>query len=59
MYKRPKGTTVVNSASGEIYHFCSSKCRKYADMKRKKKKWTDRDLSFSSPETPKFEQKAF
>ncbi len=38
-YEWPKGTTVVNSTTGEVSYFCCSKCRKYSEMKRKKKKW--------------------
>jgi len=38
-YEWPKGVTVVNSRTGEIKYFCSSKCRKNAEMKRKKRKW--------------------
>ena len=39
-YEIPKGTTVVDSTSGHINYYCSSKCRKNAEMKRKKRKWT-------------------
>ncbi|HCX45377.1 TPA: 50S ribosomal protein L24e [Patescibacteria group bacterium] len=39
-YEFPRGTTVVNSISGAIYYYCSSKCRKNAEMKRKKRKWS-------------------
>jgi len=38
-YEFPRGTTVVSSISGNIKYFCSSKCRKNAEMKRKKRKW--------------------
>jgi len=41
-YESPRGITVVNSATGHISYFCSSKCRKNAEMKRKKKKWSGR-----------------
>jgi len=39
-YSEHKGTIVVDSTSGEVKNFCSSKCRKNSEMKRKKKKWT-------------------
>jgi ribosomal protein L24E len=38
-YKFPKGISVVDSIKGEIKYYCSSKCRKNAEMKRKKRKW--------------------
>ena len=38
-YEFPRGTTLVDSVSGNIRYFCSSKCRKNALMHRKKKKW--------------------
>jgi ribosomal protein L24E len=38
-YEWPKGTTVVNSGTSNVLYFCSSKCRSYFEMKRKKKKW--------------------
>jgi len=40
-YDFPRGTTLVNSVSGKISYYCSSKCRKNSLMKRKKKKWTE------------------
>ncbi|MFH1307410.1 MAG: 50S ribosomal protein L24e [archaeon] len=33
-----RGTTVVDSASGKISYFCSSKCRKNSEMGRDNKK---------------------
>jgi len=39
-YEWPRGITVVDSSSGQIRYFCSSKCRKNAEKKRKKRKWT-------------------
>ena len=39
MYEPPYGTTVADSVSGVIRYYCSSKCRKNAVMKRKKRKW--------------------
>jgi len=39
-YEFPKGLTVVESISGKIRYFCSSKCRKNYEMGRKKRKWT-------------------
>jgi ribosomal protein L24E len=38
-YPQHKGLTLVDSATGKIKYFCSSKCRKNAEMKRKKRKW--------------------
>ena len=38
-YENPRGITVVNSATGSARHYCSSKCRKNAEMRRKKRKW--------------------
>jgi len=38
-YSEHKGVIVVNSISGKTKFFCSSKCRKNAEMKRKKRKW--------------------
>lgn len=35
-----QGTYVVDSVSSKIRYFCSGKCRKNSEMKRKKKKWT-------------------
>lgn len=40
-YEPPKGLTLVESISGKIKSFCSSKCRKNALMARKKKKWAN------------------
>ncbi len=37
-YNLEKGLTLVET-SGKIKYFCSSKCRKNAEMKRKKRKW--------------------
>jgi len=39
-YEIPRGVTVVESKSGNIMYYCSSKCRKNAEMKRKKRKWS-------------------
>jgi len=30
---------IVDSVSGKIRYYCSSKCRKYSEIKRKKGKW--------------------
>jgi len=38
-YEFPKGLTLVESISGRVKYFCSSKCRKNALMARKKRKW--------------------
>lgn len=38
-YELHKGLTLVD-ATGKIKHFCSSKCRKNAEMGRKKRQWT-------------------
>jgi ribosomal protein L24E len=38
-YPKHKGLTVVNSKSGEMKHYCGSKCRKNANMSKKKKEW--------------------
>ncbi|MBU1136664.1 MAG: 50S ribosomal protein L24e [Nanoarchaeota archaeon] len=40
-YEIHKGVSVVESSKGNVYYYCSSKCRKNAEMKRKKKKWTN------------------
>jgi ribosomal protein L24E len=40
-YEFPMGTTVVESISGKVRYFCSSKCRKNFEMNRKKKKWAN------------------
>lgn len=37
-YEFPRGLTLVDLV-GKIRYFCSSKCRKYALMNRKKGKW--------------------
>ena len=37
-YEFPRGITLVDSI-GKVKHYCSSKCRKYALMNRKKGKW--------------------
>jgi large subunit ribosomal protein L24e len=37
-YEFPRGLTLVDLV-GRIRYFCSSKCRKYALMNRKKGKW--------------------
>lgn len=37
-YEFPRGLTVVDLV-GKIRYFCSSKCRKYFQMNRKKGKW--------------------
>jgi len=42
-YEIPKGLTLVDSASGIVKYFCSSKCRKNAMRKRKKKKWVTKE----------------
>lgn len=39
-YSEHKGVMIVDSVKGDISYFCSSKCRKNAKMKRRKKKWT-------------------
>jgi ribosomal protein L24E len=39
-YSIHKGVTVVDSSSGNINYYCSSKCRKNSERGRKKKKWT-------------------
>jgi len=39
-YEEYKGVKVVDSVSGDIKNFCSSKCRKNSEMRRKRKKWT-------------------
>ncbi len=40
-YSEHKGTTVVDSNTGTKHNYCSSKCRKNSEMKRKKRKWTN------------------
>jgi len=37
-----RGVMVVDSITGNIRYYCSSKCRKYALMGRRKGKWTRR-----------------
>jgi ribosomal protein L24E len=37
-YEFPRGLTLVDLV-GRIRYYCSSKCRKYAAMNRKKGKW--------------------
>ena len=37
-YEFPKGLTFVMK-DGTVRHFCSSKCRKNFDMKRRKVRW--------------------
>jgi len=39
-YEAYLGIQVVDSVTGNIRYYCSSKCRKNAEMKRKKRKWT-------------------
>lgn len=41
-YEIHKGITLIDSKSGKINHFCSSKCRKNAEMGRKKKEWAQK-----------------
>lgn len=38
-YEWPKGLTFVDSSKSKIFYFCSKKCRRYFEMKRKKGKW--------------------
>ena len=38
-YEAPRGVTVVEGISGRAKNFCSSKCRKYADLGKRKGKW--------------------
>jgi len=38
-YESFLGLQLVDSVTGNIKYFCSSKCRKNALMKRKKRKW--------------------
>jgi len=42
-YEFPKGITIVNSSSGRVSYFCSRKCRRYQEMKRKKGKWSEKN----------------
>jgi large subunit ribosomal protein L24e len=37
--KKGQGILLANN-KGKLMHFCSSKCRKYSTMGRKKGKWT-------------------
>lgn len=37
-YEWPRGLTLVDTV-GKIRYYCSSQCRKYALMERKKGKW--------------------
>jgi ribosomal protein L24E len=39
-YPEHKGLIVVDSTAGNMKFYCSSKCRKNAEMKRKKRKWS-------------------
>lgn len=41
-YEPPKGLTFV-MADGKVFHFCSSKCRKNKQMKKRKVRWVDKD----------------
>jgi len=43
-YEFPRGLTLVLK-NGEVIHFCSSKCRKYWKMGRKKGKWAISNVS--------------
>lgn len=45
-YQFPKGTTVVMK-SGDVHHFCSSKCRKNMQMGRRKVRWLPKNLRFN------------
>ena len=57
-YKFPKGISVVDSIKGEIKYYCSSKCRKNAEMKRKKRKWTiPKEGEYAEPMEEKQEEK--
>ena len=38
-YGFPRGMTVVDGETGRVRYFCSSKCRKYNAIGRKKGKW--------------------
>jgi ribosomal protein L24E len=38
-YESFLGMQVVDAVTGNIRYYCSSKCRKNSEMKRKKKKW--------------------
>jgi len=38
-YEIPRGVTVVEGISGRAKYFCSSKCRKYSEMSKRKAKW--------------------
>lgn len=37
-YEPPKGMTLVKT-DGKIFHFCSGKCRKNKQMKKRKVRW--------------------
>jgi len=39
--KKGSGVMFVNN-KGQIFYFCSSKCRKYFKMGRKKGKWVEK-----------------
>ncbi|OYT43470.1 MAG: 50S ribosomal protein L24e [Candidatus Aenigmarchaeota archaeon ex4484_56] len=40
--KKGKGVMFVDT-KGKIYYFCSSKCRKNHNLKRKRRKWAKED----------------
>lgn len=39
-YPDHQGVMVVDSVTSKVRYYCCSKCRKFAVMNRKKKKWT-------------------
>ena len=41
-YEFPRGLTLVDSV-GKVKYFCSHKCRKYAEMVKKKGKWAQKN----------------
>ncbi|MFH1710767.1 MAG: 50S ribosomal protein L24 [Nanoarchaeota archaeon] len=55
-YEFPRGLTLVDSL-GKIKHLCSSKCRKYSDMGRKKGKWALEDKKVKEKVEEKKEEK--
>ena len=52
-YEFPKGLTVVMK-DGTVNYFCSSKCRKNMQMRRRKVRWLPKELRFN----PKNKKKA-
>lgn len=55
-YAFPRGLTVVMK-SGDVNHFCSSKCRKNMSMGRRKVRWLPAAFKFNPKNKKKVKKK--